>query len=169
MMPSESARAASAAEARFRINAPNSSPRAIKVIALDRPSESVVKKLAQAGWANATFLTTLATAPPRNEPFSMSGWLGDLAGHTKNLVDEIDHADLVVMISTAGENAEAASIIGEACSLKRVMTTALVIARDTASDAALSQSLAHLRPWAVMLVVASAEDYITDMLVALRA
>lgn len=168
-MQSESSRAASAAEARFRIDAPNSRPRAIKVIALDCASEAVVKRLAQSAWANASFLTTLANEAPRNEPFSMSGWLGDLAGHAKNLVDEIDSADLVVMIATAGENAEAASIIGEACSLKSVMTTALVVATPSLSNAALAQSLAHLRPWALMLVVASAEDYIADMLVALRA
>jgi hypothetical protein len=167
-MPSESARAASAAEARFRIDAPNSRPRAIKVIALDRASEAIVKRLAQSSWANASFLTTLS-APPHGEPFSMSGWLGDLAGHTKDLIDEIDGADLVVMIATAGENAEAASIIGEACSLKRVMTTALILSAPSISDAALSQSLAQLRPWALMLVVASAEEYIADMLVALRA
>jgi len=166
---SESARATSATEARFRVDAPNSRPRAIKVIALDSASEAVVKRLAQSPWANATFLTTLAHPPPRGAPFSISGWLGDLAGHTKNLVDEIDNADLVVMVATAGENAEAASIIGEACSLKRVMTTALVIARGTAFDAALSQSLAQLRPWSLMLVIASADDYIADMLVALRA
>jgi hypothetical protein len=167
-MQSESARAASAAEARYRINAPNSRPRAVKVIALDAASQSVVQKLAQAGWANASFLTTLG-APPRGEPFSMSGWLGDLAGHTKNLVEEIDNADLVVMIASAGGNAEAATIIGEACSLKRVMTTALVIAPGDVPDAALARTLSALRPWALMLVVASAEDYIADMLVALRA
>ena len=46
-MQSESARVASAAEARFRIDAPNSRPRAVKVIALDRESEAVVKRLAQ--------------------------------------------------------------------------------------------------------------------------
>ena len=45
-MQSESARAASAAEARFRIDAPNSQPRSIKVIALDHPSEAIVKRLA---------------------------------------------------------------------------------------------------------------------------
>lgn len=168
-MQSESARAASAAEARFRIDAPNSRPRAVKVIALDRESVGVVKRLTQSEWAHATFLTTLTSVPPSGQPFSMSGWLGDLAGHTKNLIDEINEADLVVMIATAGENAEAASIIGEACSLKRVTTTALVVATPATSDAALAQSLAQLRPWALMLVVASAEDYIADMLVALRA
>lgn len=167
-MRSESARATSRAEAGYRIDTPNSRPRAIKVIALDAGSEIVVKKLAQDKWANASFLTTLG-APLPGQPFSMSGWLGDLAGHTKNLIDEIDSADLVVMIATAGENAEAASIIGEACSLKRVTTTALVVTAPTVTDAALAQSLAQLRPWALMLVVASAEDYIADMLVALRA
>jgi hypothetical protein len=167
-MQSESTRATSAAEARFRIDAPNSRPRAIKVIALDPASEAIVKNLAQEKWAHATFLTTLS-ARPRGEPFSMSGWLADLAGHIKDLVDEIDNADLVVMIASAGENAEAATIIGEACSLKRVMTTALVVAPTTVSDAALARTLSTLRPWALMLVVANDADYIADMLVALRA
>jgi hypothetical protein len=168
-MLSESARAASAAEARFRINDPNSRPRAIKVIALDRPSETVVKRLAQSPWTNATFLTAFASAPRRGECFYMQGWLSDLAGYTKNLIDEIDDADLVVMVATAGEDAEVASIIGEACSLKRVMTTALVLGTASISDETLSQSLAQLRPWALMLVIASAEEYIADMLAALRA
>jgi hypothetical protein len=168
-MQSESARAASATEARFRINDANSRARAIKVIALDSASEGVVQRLARSDWTNAAFLTTLTDEPPRGGPFSMSGWLADLAGHAKNLVDEIDGADLVVMIATAGNNAPAASIIGEACSLKRITTTALILAPSSVSDAALSRSLAHLRPWALMLVVASAEEYIADMLTALRA
>jgi hypothetical protein len=168
-MLSESARAASAAEARFRINEPNSRPRAVKIIALDRPSEGIVKRLAQSSWTNATFLTALASAPPRGEPFSIQGWLSDLAGHTKDLVGEINNADQVVMIATAGEDAQAASLIGEACSMKRVMTTALVLGATSISDAALSRTLAQLRPWALMLVIVSAEEYIADMLAALRA
>ena len=63
----------------------------------------------------------------------------------------------------------AASIIGEACSLKRVMTTGLILGGADKSDEALSKTLSHLRPWALMLVVASAEEYVEDMLRALRA
>ena len=37
------------------------------------------------------------------------------------------------------------------------------------SDEALSKTLSQLRPWALMLVIASAEEYIEDMLTALRA
>jgi len=170
-MLSESARMSSAAEARFRIQAPNSTPRAVKVIALDPPSERVVKRLAAESWNSATFFTAsaFAGAPHGGERFSVDGWLSDLRGRTKSLVDEVATADLVVMVATAGENAQAASLIGEACSLRRVMTTALVLGSASTSDEVLAKSLAHLRPWSLMVVIASAEDYIADMLTALRA
>jgi hypothetical protein len=170
-MQSESARMASAAEARFRIDAPNSKPRAIKIIALDQPSERVVKRLAQATWNRATFFTASAFSgtPQAAGSFSMTGWLSDVAGRTKDLMDEVGSADLVVMVATAGENAQAAAIIGEACSAKRINTTGLIIGVPGTSDEALSKTLAQLRPWSLMLVIASADDYIDDMLVALRA
>ena len=167
---SESARMSSGAEARFRIDAPNSKPRAIKIIALDAPAERMVKRLAQARWNHASFFTAsaFAGAPAKGESFSMTGWLSDVAGRTKSLIDEVASADLVVMVATAGENAMAAAIIGEAASAKRINTTGLIIGAG-ASDEALSKTLAQLRPWSLMLVIASADDYIEDMLVALRA
>jgi hypothetical protein len=170
-MQSESARMASAAEARFRIDAPNSKPRAVKIIALDRQSDRVVKRLAQGTWNQASFFTAsaFAGAPKPAGNFSMTGWLSDVAGRTTDLVNEVNSADLVVMVATAGENASAAAIIGEACSVRRVNTTGLIIGGAGASDEALSKTLAQLRPWSLMLVIASADDYIEDMLAALRA
>jgi hypothetical protein len=167
---SESARMSSAAEARFRINAPNSKPRHVKVIALDRGSEAVVKELAKLRWNNATFFTASAfSREPPGRGFSMRGWLADLAGRATDLIDEIGTADLVVMVASAGENAEAATLIGEACSLKRVNTTGLILGGAAASDEMLSKTLSRLRPWSLMLVIANGTDYIEDMLVALRA
>jgi hypothetical protein len=168
-MQSESTRMSSAAEARYRINAPNSLPRATKVIALDQKSEHLVKRLAQERWNGATFFTATAFASTPRKGESLAGWLSDLAGRTKNLVDEVNTADQVVMVATAGENVAAASLIGEACSLKRVMTTALITGSAGKSDELLSKTLAQLRPWALMLVIASADEYIEDMLTALRA
>jgi hypothetical protein len=174
-MQSESARMSSAAEAKFRIDRPNSQPRAVKVIALDSQSERIVKELAQAPWQRASFLTASAFsgAPrrgePFSEPFSLGGWLNDLAGRTKDLVDEVNTADLVVMVATAGENVAAAAIIGEACSVKHVMTTALILGGASSSDETISKMLAQLRPHVMMLVISSADEYIKDMLTALRA
>jgi len=168
-MPSESARMSSAAEARFRIDAPNSKARATMVVALDPPSERVVKNLAGRAWNRASFFTASAFGGAPRTGESFAGWLSDLAGRTTDLIEEIDHADLVVMVAAAGHSAEAATIIGEACSVKRVTTTALVLGGNEVPDEALSKTLSHLRPWALMLVIASAEDYIADMLTALRA
>ena len=72
-MPSESARMTTAEEARYRINYPNSKPRAVKVVALDAPSEAVVKRLAEGQWQSATFLTALKFdgAPRGGEGWSM--------------------------------------------------------------------------------------------------
>ena len=88
-MQTESARMTTAEEARYRINYPNSSPRAVKVVALDRPSEAVVKRVAQGSWQRATFFTApkIEGAPKSGDRSSMKAWLSDLAGRTKeNLV-----------------------------------------------------------------------------------
>ena len=70
----------SAAEARFRIQSPPDTNRAVKVIDLDSATDRDIKRL----------------------------------------IAEIDGADLVLMLVSAGGNAEAAATIGEACSAKRV-------------------------------------------------
>jgi hypothetical protein len=170
-MDSESARMSSAAEARFRVDYPNSKPRVVKVVALDTPSEQVVKRVAQRAWQRATFFTSIKFegAPRGGDSWSMQAWLGDLAGRAKALVEEVAGADLVVMVSTAGSSAQAAAVIGEACAARKVMTMALIIGSEQQSDEALSKTLATLRPYASMLVVANGDEYIEEMLSALRA
>ena len=169
MAQSESARATSAAEARYRIGEPNSQPRKVKVIALDAASERVVERIAQGAWASATFFTSLTGDAPSGRNWSIKAWLGDVAGRAMDVVEEIAGADLVVMVAAAGGSPQAASVIGEACALNHVMTTALIVDARGQSDAALSRTLASLRPYAAMLVVADGEDYIEAMLRALRA
>ena len=186
-MESESARMSSAAEARFRIDYPNSQPRAVKVVALDQASERVVKRVAERTWQRAAFFTSLtfdgahtselprwplaslASAALSGEGWSVKAWLSDLAGRTKALVEEVASADLVVMVSSAGTCAQAAAVIGEACAVRKVMTMALIIGSEEHSDEELSKTLATLRPHASMLVIANGDEYIEEMLAALRA
>ena len=141
------------------------------MVALDRPSQLLAERLAEERWHGASFFTASAfsAAPQAVGGFSMHAWLSDLSGRTRHLLEEIDGADQVVMIAAAGESVPGAGIIGEACSLKRVATTALVIGGDAASDEALSCTLAQLRPWALMVVVAGSDAYVADMLRALHA
>ena len=99
-MDSESTRMSSAAEARFRIDYPNSKPRVVKVVALDAASERVVKRVAQQGWQRATFFTSIKFegAARSGESWSMQAWLSDLAGRTKDLIDEVETADLHMVL-----------------------------------------------------------------------
>ena len=172
-MLSESARMSSAAEARFRVQAPNSTPRAIKVIALDAPGEAVVRRLAGIGWKHATFFTAASRGDSAGRgdlsPASRGDALSDLAGHMKNVTDEVDTADLVVLVAGPGGQAQAASLIGEACSRRHVMTTGFIVGVTSASENALAKTLAQVRPWSLMVVIADSDDYIDDMMTALRA
>ena len=145
-MLSESARMNTATEAQFRVPAAYES-RAVAIVAMDTPSEPVIARLAKSAWNQATFLN--ASAP--------------------NLLDQIGAADLVVMVATPGTDVPAAPAIGAVCSARRVMTTALVTDAESASEEALSRTLAQLRPWSLMVVVANADQYIEDVLCALRA
>ena len=94
----------------------------------------------------------------------------DTASDTEiaQLVEEVPAADLVVMVASAGADAHAAAIIGEACSLQRVMTTTLIVRGGSVTDDALSKTLAQVRPWSLMVVIASDEDYVEDILRSFR-
>jgi hypothetical protein len=155
-MLSESARMSSAAEARFRIQMPPPTARAVKVIPLDPVSDRLVARLAESSWNGVTFFTASELHPTA------------LADRTKGLMEAAAAADLVVMVATAGADAQAAAIIGEACSRTRVPTATFVVRATSASDEALSKTLAQVRPWSLMVVIASDDDYVEDILRSFR-
>ena len=127
-MQSESARMSSAAEARFRIQSPPPTNRAVKVIDLDSATGQDVERL----------------------------------------IADVDQADLVLMLVSAGGDAQAAAPIGRACSAKRVMTHTVIVRASAATDAALSKTLAQVRPWSLMVVVVNDDDYVDDILRSFR-
>ena len=149
----------SAAEARYRVQAPNSRPRAITVVGLDAAAESVVRRLAGEGWQQAAFF--LAT--------SADDSLTDLAGGRRGVDDTIAASDLVILVAGPGGGARSAAAIGRACSHRRIMTTGCLVLADRSSESDVSKTLAQLRPWSLMLVIARSDDYIDDMMAALRA
>jgi len=157
----------SAAELRFRVQAPNSRPRVTTIIALDGPSEAVIRRLAEAPWNHATFLKTPITDPPDGQPAS-DGWVTDLAARRRRLRDEVNVSDQVIMMAAAGGPADGAATIGRACSLRRVTTTALIVGTGSVPDRELAKTLATLRPWSLMVVIAGSDDYVADMMTALR-
>ena len=172
-MLSESARMSSAQELAYRIQYPNSKPREVKVIAVDKVSARIVDEVSRMKWNGAAFFTSLSFAakgsPSETSGEGLQAWLSDLAGRTMDLVTEVEHSDFVVVITAAGEDARSISVIADACHLHNKSLLGLVVPQEGTSEEQVSESLHHLRPYTRMLVVASGVDYIEAMLMALRA
>jgi len=157
MSLSESARATSAAEARFRLQAPNARPRRLAVIPMDEQARALAVGLAAQGFAHTSFV-----ALSEGEE-----WLAHLAGRTRAVLEAIEAAQTVVLLATAGAEAALASTLAEAARGRTLI--GLILDSEGAAPEALERSLAALRPHAAMLVLAEGRDYVAAMLEALRA
>ncbi|WP_439552633.1 hypothetical protein [Falsiroseomonas sp.] len=158
-MESQSARATTAAESRFRVAKPNSLPRTTAIIPLDPAAAATLAELRDAGWQRAIFV----------DLDEGGDWLAELPDRTRALVRAVTEASLVLLVATAGADARAAAIVAEAAQARGRMIAAVVLDSGDADPAALERSLAVLRPHATMLVLADGTDYIAAMLEALRA
>ncbi len=166
---SSCARAASAAEARYRIPYPNSQGRSSRIFALDAAAEEAMQSLEAGEWAGARFLTVVATGSGDSNVVPVSGF--DLRlpdGASVPLAEALDGADLVVLLSAGGDNADAARAIAREASNRRIMTAGLALAEGLSSPQA-NRVVNGLRPFTSVLVVASDNDFIPAMLTALRA
>jgi len=159
------AMAATAAEARFRINGPNPPARAARIVALDRGAAAVISRAAQQRWQGAHFFTYEPGSPGGDR----DGSPPDIAlrapdGSHVRLSEALAGADMTVMVATAEDGAEAASVVGEICGRLGIMTTGLVFGQGRAPTV-VSVLRRHVR----VLVVSGDEDDVPELLSALRA
>lgn len=161
------ARAASAAETRFRIDVPIKGLRAARVVALDDGAAAVVRRVAREHWGGARFFTY-------DGPRADAGSSGDAAadmylraidGSQSRLSDELAGSDVTMMVATADDGAKAAATIGKACTVRGIMTAGLVLGDRGEVGAAVSA----LRPHARVLMVTRDEEDVFEVLTALRA
>jgi hypothetical protein len=143
ILASSCAKAATAAEARFRIDR-EIGGRIALIIALDDAAAAVVDRVAERPWGAARFFR----AP------------GEV-----RLSEELQDADTAILIGTADADADAAAAIAHACSERGIMCAGLILgAQDEVSAAT-----AALRPYARNLLISEDEDDVAAVLTALRA
>lgn len=157
------ARAASSREAAYRIDAPIAPARAARIVALDERAAGVARRVAELPWSNAHFFVCEGVA--RGDDSTEGLLLRGLDGLPAVLDQELDRADVVVMIATEDSGASGASSIGRACWQRGVQTAGLVLGDGYESDAA----VAALRPHARVLLPWADEGDVVDLLTALRA
>jgi hypothetical protein len=140
---SSCARAATAEEARYRIDRPIGG-RSARVIALDSSAAEVVQRVAELPWGASRFFS---------DPSAFS------------VATELDDADVAIMIGTADADGATAASIARACAERGIMTAGLILGdRLDVGDA-----VAALRPYARNLMVTDDEDDVAAVLTALRA
>jgi hypothetical protein len=143
-MISESARSTTAAESRFRVQAPNAAARSILVIGLDPACLRLIGGLQGEGWHGLRFVDASRWRPALEE----------------------QAADVVIIVSSADQSAEAAREIGSHA-LERAIKVSAVLLRDGANADAVSRSLQQLRPWAQTLMLLEDEADLRSVLHAL--
>ena len=135
--------AATAEEARFRIDRPIGG-RAALVIALDAEAAEVVDRVAELPWQGARFFRT---------PEGLE------------LERELAETDVAIMIATADADGDVAETIARACAERGIMTSGLILGDRLDVGPAVSA----LRPYARNLMVSDDEDDVGAVLAALRA
>lgn len=149
--------AATAAEARHRIDVPIAPSRGARVVALDAGAAEAASRVAAQEWASARFLT----CNPGAQGLALLG----VGGAPVDLSEQLDHADVVVMVASADSAAACASALGRACWERGIMTAGLVLGDGLQAQ----QAVAALRPHARVLLPAADESDVTELLSALRA
>lgn len=151
------ASAATAQEARFRIDGPEPAARTSRIIALDVGAATLLAGIETMPWRAARFLVSEASGAEVG--------LRDRQGRHVELSAELQHADMVVLVATDDAGAAAATAIGRACQRRGIMTGGIVHGpRDRARAA-----VAALRPHAQVLLVSDDEEDLAEVLTALRA
>jgi hypothetical protein len=140
ILASSCARAATAAEARFRIDRPIGGRSAL-VVALVVEAAAAVGRVAERPWLGARFFAS----PPSPA--------------------DLDDADVAIMVATAAADPEAAAAIARECALRGIMTAGLILG----DRLDVAEAVAALRPYARNLMVTDDEDDLAAVLTALRA
>ena len=163
------ARAATAAEARFRVPYPNSRTRASRIFALDAGAAEAMYAITEDPWNGAHFLTLANPAPVDPETTGAADLpLAHPDGTPASLTAEIEGADVVVLLATTGANEGAAEVIAREAWHRHIMCAGLALAGGQA-DRSVDRVVNSMRRFATVLVVARDHDYIPAMLTALRA
>lgn len=161
------ASAATAAEARFRIDRVVDLVRSTRVIALDDAAAGIMRDVASRPWGDAHFLTLEGGTGDMGGASSMltDASLLDAAHRPTRLTAELEGADSVIMIATQGEGRGMARLIAEAASLRNIMTAGIVLGEHDQVRGA----VAVLRPFARVLLISQDTDDVAEILTALRA
>lgn len=139
------------ADTRHRIQIPNSRRRLIKIVGIGQGGAKVARSIGNKGLQDVH-----AVVPRPGEVAAMVSTLQSLNG-----------ADMLFVVACAGDDLALAPAIRQAVRRGGILVTGVLI--QDSSEPTAPEGLATLRAASDMLVIASDENYLIDMLVELGA
>jgi hypothetical protein len=167
--------AAQAPETRFRIGAPNSQARLVRVVALDRHDDET--RAAACARSNVQFssVSELAELLDMGD-VQRSGWSREMFAGSGRIATWLGAPDLAIIVGRDSDDATVAALAAQ--TWRRLGVTVSAVIRPAAAHPAVMDNVTTvrrsptadlLRPWCTMLVLASSSAYLGDLLDALGA
>lgn len=178
--------AATAEEARFRIQGREDLRRVTRVIALDEGATDIVARSVALGeWKDTHFLSyqrgTASTSLEDGHDLTVDALLRNddridatlrslgTEACTSTVSRELSAADVLIMVATSPEAAEGASVVGEAGIEAGIMTAGLVLTTSAVPAEDIERTVALLRPTSMVLLVSREVEDLPQLLTAIRA
>jgi len=155
---------AAAADTRYRINYPNSRPRALKLVGLGNGGAKIARRVSDCKFQHVQVLTSENPIPA--SPHSLSGMVQAVTAEGHRLVEALEKADMIFMVATPADDLGLAAEIGQLGRQRNILITGiLVVAPGPAART--DTALELLRAATDMLVIVSDSGYIIEMLTEL--
>jgi hypothetical protein len=160
-------------EVRFRIGAANSTPRRVRIVALDDHDEEIRTVIGAYGQnvklSSAAELTALLGTTSMQD----SDWPRAMNAASGAISTWLDAPDLVIIVGREGDEALIAALAAQTWNRRGVTVSAVLRPAPAHPAGALSaprlRTADLLRPWCTMLVHADSHEYLGDLLNALGA
>lgn len=161
---------AAAADTRYRINSPNSRPRALALVGLGDGGTKIARRVGDQGFVDVQILT--AENPLRSgdagtgEAGGLTGVARAIAAEGRRLGQALEEADMIFMVATPSDDLGVAAEIGQLGRRRNILITGILVA-PAATTARVDDALKLLRAATDMLVIVSDAGYLKEMLTEL--
>lgn len=165
---------AAAADTRYRVDYPNSRPRALKLVGLGEGGARIARRVGEQKLQHVQVLliespsagTGRETADQRNP---LSSMVQAIAAEGHRLVEALGQADAIFMVATVRDDLGVAAAIGQLGRQRNILITGVLVLDPAEPSATADGALECMRAAADMVVVVSDVSYVVEMLNELGA
>lgn len=165
---------AAAADTRYRINYPNSRPRALKLVALGEGGARIAKHVGDHRLQHVQVLVVErpsadARGRQSGDTHSLSSMVQAIAAEGHRLAEALAQADMIFIVATPTDDLGVAAEIGQLGRQRNILITGILVLEPDGLAGKADAALELMRAATDMLVIVSDAGYVVEMLNELGA